>query len=489
MAEKNNDVLVPFTEEQAARLTLLRDTGQFADGYRYIRDVVHDTRVAYTGNVPPTAVYLLGDPHARELVKLETWISDVVGINSGDNSAYSEFVRGSTKIASLLQGRPISEETFQVASDALATAVINDVLAHGGMQSAGDVVGTDVSQALDNLGLPPAGWAGVLGDVFPPPIGFGENYVHVSEPSGGPLGFLGGIATALVSNVFGGVGRLGIDLLLNKDGLVTNTLDLLLTGILDPVKDARTVNGSFLSDHLYGGYGNDRLSGGGGKDWLYGKDGDDLLDGGSGKDKMYGGGNNDTYIVDNVGDEVHENYGEGLDTVLSSVSYTLPKNVEYLTLTGSGDINASGNTLNNILTGNDGNNTLQGGGGDDVLFGNGGNDILIGGTGADQLTGGAGADTFVFSSIADSLASAPDWILDFTSGIDKIDLSAFGFGEDKGHITFVDAFTGKAGEALLTYDSGNNVSDLAINDGGDFGAADFLVKVVGQPLQQADFVV
>lgn len=357
------------------------------------------------------------------------------------------------------------------------------------MQSAGDVVGTDVSQALDNLGLPPAGWAGVLGDVFPPPIGFGENYVHVSEPSGGPLGFLGGIATALVSNVFGGVGRLGIDLLLNKDGLVTNTLDLLLTGILDPVKDARTVNGSFLSDHLYGGYGNDRLSGGGGKDWLYGKDGDDLLDGGSGKDKMYGGGNNDTYIVDNVGDEVHENYGEGLDTVLSSVSYTLPKNVEYLTLTGSGDINASGNTLNNILTGNDGNNTLQGGGGDDVLFGNGGNDILIGGTGADQLTGGAGADTFVFSSIADSLASAPDWILDFTSGIDKIDLSAFGFGEDKGHITFVDAFTGKAGEALLTYDSGNNVSDLAINDGGDFGAADFLVKVVGQPLQQADFVV
>lgn len=106
MAEKNNDVLVPFTEEQAARLTLLRDTGQFADGYRYIRDVVHDTRVAYTGNVPPTAVYLLGDPHARELVKLETWISDVVGINSGDNSAYSEFVRGSTKIASLLQGRP-----------------------------------------------------------------------------------------------------------------------------------------------------------------------------------------------------------------------------------------------------------------------------------------------------------------------------------------------------------------------------------------------
>lgn len=466
MAVKSSDILVPITKEQEAKLAELRDTGQFADGYRYIRDIVHEARVAYTGNIPPTAVYLFKDEHARELIKLETWISDVVGINASDGSVFSEFVRGSTKVASLLQGRPLSEETFQQASDALATAVINDVIKYGGVQSAADVVNTDVSQALENLGLPPAGWAGVIGDIFPPPFGFGENYVQVAQPDQGPFGFITGLFGALTSNILGGGARLALDLLTNKDGLISNSLDLLLTGLLDPVKDARDIKGSFLSDHLYGGYGNDHISGGGGNDWLYGKDGDDVLNGGRGADNMYGGGNNDTYIVDNVKDQVHENYGEGLDTVQSSVTYTLPKNVEYLQLTGSDNINGTGNALNNIITGNSGNN------------------ILTGGAGSDQLTGGEGADTFVFSAYVESLASAPDLITDFVSGLDKIDLSGF-----KDVITFVDAFTGKAGEALLSYDAAKQTSELSINDGGAFTDADFLVQIVGQPVAQTDFVV
>jgi len=498
MATQNSDVLVSFTEEQSKKLAELRDTGQYADGYRYIRDIVHEARVAYTGNLPPTAVYLFGDEHAKELIKLETWISDVVGINAGDNSAYSEFVRGSTKIASLLQGKPISEATFQQASDALALTVINDALSHGGMQTAGDVVNTDVSQALENLGLPPAGWAGVLGDVFPPPLGFGDNYVQVSDPADGLLPFLGGLTAALTANLVGGVGRLAVDIVLNKNGLVTNTLDLLLTGILDPVHDARTVNGSIFSDHLYGGYGNDHISGGRGNDWLYGKDGDDILDGGAGADKMYGGGNNDTYIVDDIRDEVHENYGEGLDTVQSSVSYTLAKNVEYLVLTGKDNIVGTGNELNNFIAGNDGSNVLKGeagndilsgGAGNDMLFGGTGDDVLIGGVGVDQLSGGEGADTFIFNSYNESRASAPDWITDFVSGTDKIDLSVFNTGEGLQKVTFVSEFSGKAGEATLTYDQATNVSDLAINMGGDFTSADFLVKIVGHPLQQVDFIV
>ena len=51
---------------------------------------------------------------------------------------------------------------------------------------------------------------------------------------------------------------------------------------------------------------------------------------------MTGGGGNDTYMVDNVGDAITENDGEGTDTVQGSVSYTLGANVENLTLTGSG---------------------------------------------------------------------------------------------------------------------------------------------------------
>ena len=63
-------------------------------------------------------------------------------------------------------------------------------------------------------------------------------------------------------------------------------------------------------------------------------------------------------IVDNVGDMVTEASSEGTDLVRASVNYTLGANVENITLTGSGAINATGNSLANVLTGNSGVNTL-----------------------------------------------------------------------------------------------------------------------------------
>ena len=64
---------------------------------------------------------------------------------------------------------------------------------------------------------------------------------------------------------------------------------------------------------------------------------------------MFGGAGNDTYVVDNVGDVVNETDGDGTDTVLSSISFSLADpvhaigSIENLTLTGSGAINATGN--------------------------------------------------------------------------------------------------------------------------------------------------
>ena len=62
---------------------------------------------------------------------------------------------------------------------------------------------------------------------------------------------------------------------------------------------------------------------------------------------MTGGAGNDTYAVDNAGDVVVEASGEGADTVSSSVTYTLAANVEDLVLTGSANLNGTGNTLAN----------------------------------------------------------------------------------------------------------------------------------------------
>jgi Ca2+-binding RTX toxin-like protein len=146
-------------------------------------------------------------------------------------------------------------------------------------------------------------------------------------------------------------------------------------------------------------------------------DGDDILDGGLGADIMYGGTGNDTYYVDNVNDKVVELSNEGYDTVISSVTYSLTGgHVEKLVLTGSSDLNATGNSLANTLVGNSGNNTLNGGAGNDIL------------------TGGAGSDTAIYTLLAANDArggNGSDTWTDFTVGqvgtdvnADKIDISS-----------------------------------------------------------------
>jgi len=193
--------------------------------------------------------------------------------------------------------------------------------------------------------------------------------------------------------------------------------------------------------------GNYDLVGTSGNDKLTGSDGNDTLDGGVGRDTLIGGNGNDLYIVDNLGDKVIETGKNDIDTVQSSVNYTLGQNLENLTLTGNAKM-GTGNELNNVIVGDDGNN---------VLKGMAGNDTLEGGKGNDTLTGGSGSDTFVFN-ISDydftgdvaPRAQNLDTITDFTKGADIIELSAaFAF---KGFIAVMN-LKQPLGDASLIYDN------------------------------------
>ena len=160
--------------------------------------------------------------------------------------------------------------------------------------------------------------------------------------------------------------------------------------------------GTNLNDHFdgtdarewfMGNGGNDELHGAGGMDRLDGGSGDDLLDGGPETDTLLGGTGNDRYIVDSPSEVLEEPaLNSGIDTVESSVSWTLGDRFENLVLTGDSAIDGTGNAADNSLTGNDAANRLSAGAGADLITAGAGDDWLNGGPGNDQLDGGAGND-------------------------------------------------------------------------------------------------
>jgi Ca2+-binding RTX toxin-like protein len=172
-----------------------------------------------------------------------------------------------------------------------------------------------------------------------------------------------------------------------------------------------TINGTSGDDTLNGTSSADIINGLGGNDTLNGNGGNDRLDGGTGADTMSGGTGNDIYFVDDSGDSVIENSGEGTDEVRTTLAaYALGANVENLRFTGTGSFTGTGNELNNEiqggasdddLSGGDGNDYLIGGGGADTLVGGAGHDTLTGGTGADYMEGNDGNDAYVIDNVGD----------------------------------------------------------------------------------------
>jgi Ca2+-binding RTX toxin-like protein len=161
-----------------------------------------------------------------------------------------------------------------------------------------------------------------------------------------------------------------------------------------------------------------------------------VLTGDAGANTLFGAGGNDVL-----------NGGFGTDTLVG----------------GEGDDTLFGNQDADILLGGFGNDTLFGGQGNDTLYGELGNDVLVGGLGSDTLFGGAGADIFRFTQAADSTVSARDLIIDFETGVDRIDLTS--------------VRTGAADTFGITHSGG--LSYLDVDLGGD-GSVDMHIGFLGE---------
>ncbi|MBP2160390.1 MULTISPECIES: cadherin-like domain-containing protein [Asticcacaulis] len=286
-------------------------------------------------------------------------------------------------------------------------------------------------------------------------------------------------------------------------------------------KDAIGGTGNDLNNVLTGGDGANLLSGLGGDDSLLGGAGSDTLDGGGGNDSMQGGSGadimiggagNDTFYVE-AGDTVIEALTGGTDTVITSITFTLPDNVEAVILGGKSAIGATGSNGANSLTGNgtanvldgaggndtlaglSGNDALRGGQGDDLLQGGEGADTLIGGVGVDILTGDAGkrsGDSFVFESLADlGFGATRDVVTDF-DGQDVFDFRLIdanaGVAGDQA-FTFVGsgAFTG-AGQVRYTVVGGDIIISLNVNGDLNGDAEILLLHPLAAP-DEGDFVL
>ncbi|MCJ8057308.1 hypothetical protein GB928_028905 [Shinella curvata] len=261
------------------------------------------------------------------------------------------------------------------------------------------------------------------------------------------------------------------------------------------------ISGGTRINRLYGEDGNDTLRGSGSDDQLYGGAGNDTLfasdngaylDGGAGSDWMVGGAGADTFIVGSSKDQVEDtwvrqfdNEDNPIDTVRAGVSFTLANSalievLETTKLTGTKAINLTGNNVAQTIRGNAGANTLDGKSGNDTLRGEAGNDRLVGGSGADKLYGGAGKDVFVFTSPKDSTASRMDMVYDFShKERDRIDVSTIDARDATSKndaFTFIGekAFSEKAGELRYFHKSGDT---FVYGDMDGDGKADFALRL------------
>lgn len=193
-------------------------------------------------------------------------------------------------------------------------------------------------------------------------------------------------------------------------------------------------------------------------------------------DEFEGTPGDDIFRINDVRDTI-ATAGAGVDTVISSVNFTLRnhstgRDIENLRFVGSGHLNGTGNAEDNIITGNDGDNhlsgvwgddTVSGGLGDDTVMGEQGNDVLFGGRGNDELHGGSDDDKLFGGDGNDML---------FGGGGD--DVLSGGFG--------IDTLIGGEGNDRFVIAEGVIGSDIIV----DFTFAEDILDISSWPIASFD---
>jgi Ca2+-binding RTX toxin-like protein len=189
----------------------------------------------------------------------------------------------------------------------------------------------------------------------------------------------------------------------------TDTITETTTGGIDTIQSSVTFSlGANVENLLLTGLSGVNSIGNSLNNALTGNSAANTLNGTGGIDTLIGGDGNDTYVVDSTTDIITEGTMGGVDTIQSSVTYSLGVNIENLVLTGLSEVNGTGNSLNNSIIGNSANNTLKG-------FD--GSDILNGASGVDTLIGGNGSDIYVVDSTTDTITETT------TGGVDMVQSS------------------------------------------------------------------
>jgi Ca2+-binding RTX toxin-like protein len=319
----------------------------------------------------------------------------------------------------------------------------------------------------------PSGFLTIFGDANKNSVIVGRDAAGNILVNGGAVQIQGGKAT---------VANTAKIQMFGQDGNDTLTID--------------ETNGAMPAALMFGGGGNDTITGGSGNDMLFGQAGDDILLGKGGNDLLFGGAGNDT-LTGGAGDDqmfgeagndrMIWNPGDGSDLMEGgdgndTAEVNGGNGAEVFTITANGtrvrfdrispapfslDIGTTENLVVNANGGDDvitaGNGlasliklTIDGGAGNDTITGGDGNDMLIGGDGNDVITGGRGNDTAQLGTGNDTFVWNPGDGSDVVEGGDGMDTLQFN-GSNVGEKIDLSA---NGTRARLTRDVGAVTMDL-----------------------------